>query len=294
MAFFTNNDITLQARFYYALRFYLHKKRWLLRLVQLLRACIILGPLRKLMVRYYQKFGHNDLLRTNTHPLFPHVDTDQLVNRIKELGYAHVGNLPEEYITQILDYCEINKQTSYWNPHIQCEAVNRICLNTKIVEIARKYLGAEPIIWLTRLQWSFPPSDNLLDFHPLIYREPTEYDIHAFHYDIIDFKSLTLFIYLTDIDSNFGAHLVVERTHDHKRLKDLKHLRFTDDEAQKKFGDRIKVILGKRGTAFFEETSSYHKVEVCKNRRLILAIDYVLQRKVPPARPILVDTEKSE
>ena len=139
MAFFAHNDVTLQARFYYALRFYLHRQRWLLRLVQLLRACIILGPLRKLMVRYYQKFGHNDPLRTNTHPLFPHVDTDQLVNRVTELGYAHVGNLPEEYITQILDYCEINKQTSYWNPHIQCEAVNRICLNAKIVEITRKY-----------------------------------------------------------------------------------------------------------------------------------------------------------
>jgi hypothetical protein len=289
MAFFVNNGTTIKARLYYTLRFYLHKKRWLLRLVQLLHAYIILGPLRKPMVRYYQIFGHNDLLRTNTHPLFPHVDTDQLVNRIKEFGYAHVGNLPEEYITQILDYCEINKQTSYWNPHIECEAVNRICRNAKIVEIARKYLGAEPIIWLNRLQWSFPPSDNLLDFHSSIYRELTEYDIHAFHYDIIDFKSLTLFIYLTDIDSNFGAHLIVERTHDHKRLKDLMHLRFTDEEVQKKFGDRIKVILGKRGTAFFEETSSYHKVEVCKNRRLILAIDYVLQRKVPPARPILVD-----
>jgi len=40
----------------------------------------------------------------------------------------------------------------------------------------------------------------------------------------------------TDIDSHFGAHMVVERTHDHKRFKDLKHLRLDDDEAQKKFG----------------------------------------------------------
>src|SRR5215510_273024 len=100
MAFFVKNSITLQARFYYALRFYLHKQRWLLRLVQLLHGYLILGPLRKPMVRYYQKFGHNDLLRTNACPLFPHVDTDHLVNRIKELGYARIDNLPEEYITQ--------------------------------------------------------------------------------------------------------------------------------------------------------------------------------------------------
>src|SRR5215475_2650282 len=107
MAFFVKNSITLQARFYYALRFHLHKQRWLLRLVQLLHGYLILGPLRKLIVRYYQKFGHNDLLRTNTHSLFPHVDTDQIVNEIKEIGYASIDNLPEEYITKILDYCEI-------------------------------------------------------------------------------------------------------------------------------------------------------------------------------------------
>src|SRR5262245_35986728 len=154
MAFFDNESMIFRARFYYALRFYLHKKRWLLRLAQVLRASIVLGPLRKPIVRYYQKFSHNDPLRTDTHPLFPHVDTDQLVNRINEVGYAHVGELPEEYITQILDYCAINKQTRYWNPHENCEAVDRICRNEKIVDISRKYLGAEPILWLTLLKWS--------------------------------------------------------------------------------------------------------------------------------------------
>jgi hypothetical protein len=49
------------------------------------------------------------------------------------------------------------------------------------------------------------------------------------------------------------------------------------------------LLLGKKGTAFFEETSTYHKVEVCQSRRLILAIHYVLQRKAPPARPVLLE-----
>ena len=103
MAFFANHGIVFQARLYYALRFYLHKKRWLLRFVQLLHAYIIRGPLRKPVIRYHQKLNRNDLLRTNIHPLFPHVDIDQLVNRIKDTGYA--------LIAQILDYCATNKQT---------------------------------------------------------------------------------------------------------------------------------------------------------------------------------------
>jgi len=276
------------ARFYFSLRVYLHKKRWLLRFVQVLRAYIVLGPLRKRIVRYYQKFGHNALLKTEVRPLFPEVNTEQIVNEINEIGYAHVGTLPEEYIRQILDYCAIHKQTSYWNPHMDCEAVNRICLNTNLVGIARKYLGAEPILWLTLLKWSFALSDDHADFRPTNYREPMHYDVHAFHYDILDFKSLTLFVYLTDIDSNDGAHIVIEGTHNNRSFKDLNNRIINVDMAQKKYGNRIKVILGKKGTAFFEETSTYHKVEVCQSRRLILSIDYVLQRKAPPGvRPTM-------
>ncbi|HJX77629.1 hypothetical protein, partial [Glutamicibacter sp.] len=89
---------------------------------------------------------------------------------------------------------------------------------------------------------------------------------------IIDFKSLTLFVYLTDIDSDSGAHSIIEGTHNNKGLKNINNLTLAEKVAQEKFGGRIKVIVGKKGTAFFEETSTYHRVEVCKRRRLILSI----------------------
>ena len=284
MAFVDNNNRGCRARFYFSLRLYLHKMTWLHRLVQGLRAYIVVGPLRKSIVRYYQKFGHNDLLRTAIYPIFAEVDIEQTVHRINKIGYAHVGNVPEEYVTQILDYCAIHKQTRYWNPHMDCEAVDRICRNATLVEIARQYLGAEPILWLTLLKWSFPLSDNRAGFYPTTYRDPTESYVHTFHYDLIDFKSLTLFMFLTDIDADSGAHIVIEETHNRKSFKDLNNIYLDEDIAQKRFGDRIQVILGKRGTAFLEETSAYHRVEFCKSRRLILSVDYALQRKPPPVR----------
>ena len=142
------------------------------------------------------------------------------------------------------------------------------------------------ILWLTLLKWSFPLSDAHTDFRPATDKEPMHYDTHAFHYDILDFKSLTLFVYLTDIESKYGAHIVVEGTHNNKSFKELNNRILDEDVAQEQFGDRIKVILGKKGTAFFEETGSHadHKVEVCKSRRLRQSIDYVLQRKAPPVR----------
>jgi hypothetical protein len=245
------NSNSLYARFYYGLRLHLHQKRWLLRLIQILRAYIIFGPLRKPIVLYYQSFSNNGLLKVNTYSIFPHVDADQLVKRLHNVGFTHVGILPEAYVTQILDYCETNKRTSYWNPHKNCEAVNHICGKVTVVEIVRKYLGVEPILWLTQLKWSFPVHDEGLDLHPSIHKEPIPYDAHAFHYDNVDFKSLTLFIYLTDIDSDAGAHVVIEGTHKKKTWKDIRNIILDDDVAQQKFGDKIKVISGKKGTAFF-------------------------------------------
>lgn len=56
--------------------------------------------------------------------------------------------------------------------------------------------------------------------------------------------------------------------------------------AYQKFGDRIKTVLGEKGTMFFEDTSSFHKASRCHTKRLMLSIDYVLQRQTPPERPI--------
>lgn len=267
--------------FYYGLRSYLHKKSRLLLLARIVRAYVILGPLRNTFVRYYQKFSKNDPLRTDTSPLFSNVDVEELVNAIDDVGYAELGNLPEEYVAQILAYCENEKQIEYWNPHKNCEIIDHISRNTTLVAIVRKYLGAEPILWLTQLRWTFASYDN-----PSLDRKPGQYDFHDFHYDAHDFKALTAFVYLTDVNLDSGPHMIIPGTHKNKTLKDLAQICFKDDVAQKKFHNKINTILGDKGLVFLEDTSSYHKAAVCnKERRLLLSIDYVLRRSVPPERP---------
>src|SRR5262245_48900692 len=177
------------SRFYYGLRNYLSNKHRLLRLARIVRAYIILGPLRNAFVRYYQKFNNNDPLQTDTFPLFSNVDVEKLVDAIDDVGYAKLGNLPDEHVTQILRYCENSKQPEYWNPHKDCEIIDRISRNSTIVTIVRKYLGTEPILWLTQLRWSFASSDNPVSFRPSLERKPGQYDFHDFHYDAHDYKS---------------------------------------------------------------------------------------------------------
>jgi hypothetical protein len=141
-------------------------------------------------------------------------------------------------------------------------------------------------LWLTQLRWSFGAIKDNPNLLLSKYKEPSLYDENAFHYDTLDFRSLTLFVYLTDVDLSSGPHVVIEGTHVMKKFKDLCQIVLTDRVAHQKFGDRAKTILGQKGTMLFEDTSSYHKASRCQNKRLLLSIDYVLQRRPPPTRSV--------
>lgn len=273
---------------YYFVRVLLHKRRWLLRSAQIVRGWWILGPFRAVAIRYFQWRNAAQPIRVDRHDLFPKCEEHLVVTALNDKGYANGWKIPEEYVTRIVQYAKDTKFLKYWNPHQECDAIDQIARNEKLVEIARQYLGAEPILWLTQLKWSFGEAaakerQGLLSSH----QEPLQYDGDAFHYDTLDFKSLTIFIYLTDVDVTCGPHAVIENTHTRKPMADLCRIILSDATAHRRFGDQIKMMLGEKGTMFFEETSSFHKATRCHTTRLMLSIDYVLQRHPPPERPVL-------
>lgn len=271
------------SRAYYALRIYLHKKRWLLRFTQVLRGWWILGPLRPYAVRYYQRFHHGRPFSEKT-GLFSQVDVAQIVAAIDKQGYAKAGQIPKEYVDEIMNYCDNTELMKYWNPHQDCEAIDRLTRDPTVVDIARRYLGVEPVLWLTQLRWSFGDPIEQRRVLSSLHAEPVQYDSDAFHYDTLDFKSVTIFIYLTDVDPDSGPHVVIENTHKTKSFGEICRIILSDTMAQKKFGGQIRMILGPKGTMFFEETSCFHKAAKCRTKRLLLSIDYVLQRTPPPER----------
>ena len=274
---------------YYLLRVVLHKRRGMLRFAQILRGWWIVGPFRLFAIRYFQWRNAARPLPVERHDLFPTCEVHPVVVALNDKGYANGWKLPEEYVTRIVQYANDTKFLKYWNPHRECEAIDQIARNEKLVEVARQYLGAEPILWLTQLKWSFGDQaakerQGLLSNR----NEPIQYDGDAFHYDTLDFKSLTVFIYLTDVGPSCGPHVVIENTHRRKTGADLCRIILSDAAAHQNFGHRIKIILGEKGTILFEETSSFHKASRCHTKRLMLSIDYVLQRQPPPERPVLV------
>jgi hypothetical protein len=85
--------MTVRARLYYGFKFFLHRNRWMLRSAQSLRAYLILGPLRKHLVWFYQKSANNEPLELEAAPIIADVDVEQITNKLENLGYSHVGIL---------------------------------------------------------------------------------------------------------------------------------------------------------------------------------------------------------
>jgi hypothetical protein len=248
--------------------------------------------LRKAAVRLHAKQSHRPRLPTAEHSIFPNLSVSDIVRSIEQNGFAQGIRLPDPCLRDILDLCtqasfrpdrdsnliridmtdEQNPRAAFcyrWvNPHRQCETVKRIAADPAVVEVARQYLGSEPVLLGSQIWWSFPnrASDGSSRYVPEF----------GFHYDIDDFKFLKLFFYLNDVDEDRGPHVIIEGTHRRKDFFEKGHRRLRDEEATARYPGRIRVITGERGTGFFEDTFCYHKGTNPRKRRLILQIEYGL------------------
>lgn len=157
----------------------------------------------------------------------------------------------------------------YLNPHKDLKLVRDIAFNNKIINIAGKYFGTNPIVQSTQIWWTFSSTDESGR-----YVNPPGNEF-GFHYDVDDFKFLKLFIYLSDVDEKSGPHYFIEKK-GKKNLKEFINRRISDSEASEKYSDRIILIKGEKGTSFIEDTSFYHKGSNPKinNSRGILQVIY--------------------
>lgn len=264
------------SRFYFALKRYIDNRYWICLLGLRIRSLLVLSPLGNLVRTLHQKYGTSEPLKVGHKSLFPNVDVTRVVNNINKYGYSLGIDLPDECLARILNFCETKELIEHENPHQQCETIHKIAHDKKITDIARRYLGSEPKLWFTAMYCSVPGARREGN---ILYRTHPSF----FHYDVLDFKALTLFVYLTDVDECCAPHLIIPQTHREKSLAKMLSPLIGTDTVSKRYGTEHKVILGPKGTGFFEDAIGYHKrSEVCKRPRLILRISYTLLRGPRP------------
>ena len=252
------------------LRQSLKQRPQIVRIVRAFRAIWWLGPWRDVFIKRYQRKNQNPALVRNPESLFTDLDVGKALSSLYQEGYAPGIQLPEAEIKKITDFC--SQQDGCTNPHLNCQAVRNIAHDPKLLEVVKSYFGAEPVLYSSNLYWTWPPNSEETLQQALALKS-------KFHYDVGDFKTMIVFIYLTDVDENSGPHILIRGTHRQKKPRQLLSRYLNDREAVAEFGTQITAVTGQRGTGFFEDLTCYHKHAVGSKARLMLTICYLLQRK---------------
>ncbi len=106
-----------------------------------------------------------------------------------------------------------------------CNELLSLLLNPEIINIAATYLGCFPTLYSLNTYRTFPNKN---------------YDTHAVHRDHDDFKFLTFFIYLCDVDETTGPFFYYPKTH-----------------IESGVSDSI-IFKGKKDTLVFADTYGLH------------------------------------
>jgi hypothetical protein len=154
----------------------------------------------------------------------------------------------------------------------------------ELTSIVEEYLGCPPTLTLLNTFWSFPNQHQ------------SPHETQQFHRDTNDYKFLTFFVYLTDVDDTSGPHCYIKHTHrldlirkilvqlnnsPNKQLAELanrieaEHLFWQgqadghptrnaavqgiDDILNPLFGPYMETIVGNAGTALLADTYGFHK-----------------------------------
>lgn len=259
--------------------------------------------LRSALIGIYNSTNKNPELQRNKTSYFSDLEVKRTVDQLKEVAVSETFKLDDEILDELHQFCKENlvypqlrydgtpiidgkgrlmdferpesfQKDCIWYAYKnidEWDALKKITYDPKILEVAKSYLGNNPIVRNEYLWWSFPAKGA----------ENEDYDSprYWFHYDIDDFKFLKLFIYLNDVDAETGPHIVVKDTHKYKPWR-YKLNRRVKNENLNGFFDNKEIIklIGDKGTCFFEDTFTYHNGTPPQKPRLVLQIEYSLTK----------------
>lgn len=153
-----------------------------------------------------------------------------------------------------------------------CPLIQTLAEDPALLSIVRRYLRYWPSKLTFHLTWTFavamPEAEQRKRYPPLNY-----------HYDVAGYNFMTTYFYLTDVDAESGAHVMIERSHNQKPLHTLFGYGASPQLAQQVLShygaDSELSIEGKAGFGFVQDPSCFHRLSApTKGRRLLLQIRY--------------------
>lgn len=218
------------------------------------------------------------------------LDPDKIVSEVKAMGFSEAFKLKPSLVDDLISDCKretciaqgndsltynidvknpVNPNEKYvqyfFKDATNWPSVKNVIYNSTVLGIAKKYLGNEPILQNVSIWWSFPKPESMRS------------NVYSYHYDIDNLKFIKIFTYLTPVDESNGPHIIYPKTHKSKTLLQKRYRSVPDDKVEEVLGTTKPVVMvGDKGTSFFEDTFSYHKGLNPIKPRLIFQAEYSL------------------
>lgn len=245
---------------------------------QKFRYFLMRGPLQKVFVSYYRARSKKLSIALQKESIFSSFNVNKTVEEINDRSYSACLKLPPETIKELLGFYIGKRSTNIHHPHRECSTILSIAHDPQIIAVVRGYFRAEPIFYGSRLYYTHPRM-NAEGEVKLKYR-----DAKMVHFDVTDFLEMNVFFYLSDVDHEASPHKLFPGTHKRKTFRDLMAMRYTENEARKRFGDNFVTLTGKAGVGFFEDPGAFHIQSPGKKGRMMLSLGYTLHRRAELAQ----------
>lgn len=254
-----------------SLRRALHRSPRLNRAVQVSRAIVHFGPWRhaaRAAIRVLRP-PRAQMPRVGQ-TLMPELDPGEICSVLESDGMCVIGQLPPSFVSDLRRVTDPLPPGEYARFHEANEEVRRLVTDEALLSVVRRYFGAEPEMLECNMVVGEMETDT---------GTPASTQLH-FHFDYAGWQSLNLFVYLTDVEPDSGAHEIIPGTHRGKRLRHLIPPWLADEEVTACFGDRIRTIAGPAGILFFENTEAFHRRRAIRGRRVMLNVLWASHRGI--------------
>lgn len=224
------------------------------------------------------------------------VNLDEVLNSLKKNGFALGIKLPQPILKEIqyfarftpcygngntnLGFYHADKEkaqvlhgnpfafASYYNTALLCPAIKKLERDPLLLEIAAKYLQAEPIHQGNQLWWNFPVESSVYERRRAA---------QMFYSGLNNYRVLKFVFYITDVDLCSSPHVCVRGSHIKKKLSHLFLGRgYSYQQITNYYGyENIVPICGKAGFGFVEDSGCLHKeTPPSSKERLTLQIEF--------------------
>lgn len=147
--------------------------------------------------------------------------------------------------------------------------IQKLIMDPALINVARNYLGCEPIFDFPAMWWSTS-----------FLKEASSEAAQLYHFDLDRIKWLKVFIYLSDVTPENGPHSYIRGSHlpdsKPKKLLNRGYARIPDADLIKHYkAEDFITVYADSGTIFAGDTKCWHKgTPLKKGNRLVLEFEY--------------------